>query len=95
MWPLRQQQRRLGSKNCVDPWHVPSCFLVFLADRRVCLRIADRMRRAAAHFIGIASEKLVLNRLLHCSVLRQPMTASGHSRPIDLPPEFAACPLHP
>ena len=23
------------------------------------------------------------------------MTAQGHLRPIDLPPEFAACPLHP
>src|ERR1700745_182071 len=31
----------------------------------------------------------------HCGISIRPMSASGHSRPIDLPPEFAACPLHP
>jgi hypothetical protein len=46
MWPLRQQQRQLGSKNCVDPWHVPSSFFVFLGDKLTSCLVTENFRRS-------------------------------------------------
>jgi len=52
MWRLRRQQRRLGSKSCVDPWQVSSGFFAFLGDKLAsCLVIENFADQAVARYV--------------------------------------------
>ena len=52
MWPLRQQQRPLGSKTASIPWHVSSCFLLFPGDKLAnCLVIEIFADQAVARYV--------------------------------------------
>jgi hypothetical protein len=66
-------------------------------------RVLTDRSETGSHPLPLATESLTAYRLvedrvrgsLQCGNLARLKSAPGHLRPIDLPPEFAACPLHP